>query len=216
MSEDAHLQQAVVAQLRREPSVEAAHIGVTAAAGVVTLSGHVETFAEKHAAEAAAAKVKGVHGVADQIEVRLADDADWTDEDIAAAAVHRLAWNAAVPPDAVTVTVEDGWITLAGEVEWHFQREAAEQDVRRLLGVVGVSNEIAIKPSAAASHISDDIMHALHRSWFFDPATIAVHVEEGRVRLTGTVHSPHERQVAAETAWAEPGVIDVENDISIV
>lgn len=216
MSQDDHLQKAVLSELGREPSVIAAHIGVTADLGVITLTGHVQSLAQKHGAELVVSRVRGVKAVADELVVRLPNDAKRTDEDIAAAAVVRLAWNASVPKDAVTVTVENGAITLAGTVEWNFQKEAAEQDIRRLNGVVEVSNQIMLKPRIKASTISDDIMHALHRSWFFDPSTIEVTLEDGKVRLDGTVHSPHDRQVAAATAWAEPGVTAVENNIRIV
>jgi osmotically-inducible protein OsmY len=216
MPNDQHLQQAVLAELNWEPGVTAAHIGVTANDGVVTLTGHVDNYAEKHAAEAAALRVRGVSAVADEIEVRLSPETQRTDDELAAAAVERLAWDVSVPQGAVKVTVEDGWITLTGEVDWHYQRAAAEQDMHRLFGVVGVTNLITIKSKVHASDISDDIMHALHRSWFFDPKTINVTAEDGIVRLTGTVHSAHERQVAAATAWSAPGVTEVQNDIVIV
>jgi osmotically-inducible protein OsmY len=216
MSNDDHLRRAVLAELKWEPGVTAAHIGVTAEAGVVTLTGHVETLAEKHAAEAAALRVKDVHAVADELEVRLRPETRLTDDAIAAAAMERLAWDVSVPLGSVQVIVEDGWVTLSGEVEWHYQRAAAEQDVQRLHGVVGVNNRIAIKSILQASDIGDEIMHALHRSWFFDPKTINVTAEDGTVRLTGTVHSAHERQVAAATAWSAPGVTEVENHIRIV
>jgi osmotically-inducible protein OsmY len=216
MPDDQHLQHAVLAELNWEPGVTAGHVGVTTNDGVATLTGHVETFAEKHAAEAAALRVKGVQAVANEIEVRLRPETQRTDDEIAAAAVERLAWDVTVPPEAVKVSVENGWITLSGEVDWHYQKAAAEQDVHRLFGVVGVTNLIAIKSRVHPSDISDDIMHALHRSWFFDPATITVTAEDGKVRLTGTVHSAHARQVAAATAWSAPGVTEVENAIVIV
>jgi osmotically-inducible protein OsmY len=216
MSHDGHLQQAVLKELSWEPSLVAAHIGVAADHGVVTLTGHVESFAEKQAAEIAARRVRGVKAVVEEIAVRLPVGVGRGDAEIAAAAVERLAWDVAVPPDAVQVKVEQGWITLTGAVDWFYQRDAAEQDVRRLFGVVGLSNQIAIKPKVDVANISDDIMHALHRSWFFDPHTITVTADGGRVRLTGSVHSPHDRQVAAATAWAAPGVIDVVNEIAIV
>ena len=216
MPHDHKLQKAVLAELHWEPSVTAAHIGVTAEAGVVTLMGHVDTFAQKHAAEMAARRVKGVKAVAEEIEVRLPFDAKRGDDEIAAAALDRLAWDVSVPRDAIQVKVEEGWITLTGQVDWKFQKETAEQDVRRLFGVVGVSNQTTIKPRVDAPDIRDDIVHALHRSWLFDPNTISVSAEGGRVRLTGTVHSVHDRQVAAETAWAAPGATAVENDIAVV
>jgi osmotically-inducible protein OsmY len=216
MSSDSQLQQSILAELAWEPSVTAAHIGVAANAGVVTLTGHVASFAEKQAAETAVRRVRGVKAVVEEIEVRLPDDIERTDADIAAAAADRLAWDVSVPGDAVTVNVEDGWITLTGEVDWQYQRDAAEQDMRRLLGVVGVFNQITIRPKVDTSNLSDEIMHALHRSWFFDPKMVTVSAHGGKVRLTGTVHSPHDRQIAAATAWAAPGVTEVENDIAIV
>ena len=215
MSHDSELQQAVLAELKWEPSIVAAHIGVAANAGVVTLTGHVNSYTQKHAAETAAGRVKGVKAVAEDLEVRLAFDARRDDGDIAAAAIDRLAWDVSVPRDAIEVKTENGWVTLTGQVAWYFQKQAAEQDIRPLLGVVGVSNQITIKPRVSTSNISDDIMHALHRSWFFDPATIAVTANGGHVQLTGSVTSWHDRQVAAETAWAAAGVTDVENDIAV-
>jgi osmotically-inducible protein OsmY len=121
-----------------------------------------------------------------------------------------------VPQDAVEVEVENGWITLTGQVDWNYQREAAEQDIRPLFGVTGVSNQIKMKPKVNASNLSDDITHALHRSWFFDPKTIAVTAVDGRVRLTGTVHTWHDRELAESTAWAAPGATAVENNIAVV
>ena len=218
MSQDSQLQQAVLMELGWEPSVTAAHIGVTANAGVVTLTGHVESFAEKHAAEAAARRVRGVSAVAQDIEVRLPFERRRGDDDIAAAVLDRLAWDVSVPAGAVTVQAENGWVTLGGHVDWHFQKEAAEQDVRSLVGVTGVSNQVQVqvRPHADASHIKGDILHALHRSWLYDPADIVVSAEGSKVRLTGTVHTPHERQVAGATAWAAPGAAYVENDLAIL
>jgi osmotically-inducible protein OsmY len=215
MSKDNQLQQAVLAELNWEPSLSADHIGVMANAGIITLNGHVTTFGEKHAAEAAAGRVKGVKAVAEEIEVRLPFDAKRDDDDIAAAVVDRLSWDTFVPRDAVKVLVENGWVTLTGEVAWRYQKQAAEQNIRRLLGVVGVSNQIGIKLRVNAANLNDDIMHALHRSVFFDPKTISVSAEGGDIRLTGTVHSLHDRQVAAATAWSAPGACTVENDIRI-
>ncbi len=216
MSDDKQLQERVLAELRWDPSVTAAHIGVAANAGVVTLTGHVDSYAEKRAAETAAHRVKGVKAVAEEIEVRLPFETKRDDDDIAAAAVDRLAWDVSVPRDAVKIKVEDGWITLSGEVNWYYQKEAAEQDVRRLFGVTGVSNKVSIKPRVNALNIRDDIMHAMDRSWFFDPKTITVSAVGGKVRLTGTVPSLHDWKVAASTAWAAPGVTDVENNLIVV
>lgn len=215
MSNDSQLQQDVLAELNWEPSVTAAHIGVTANAGVVTLTGHVESFAEKHAAETAARRVKGVKALAEEIEVQLPFDRKRGDDEIAEAALDRLAWDVSVPANSVKAKVEQGWVTLTGEVDWHYQKEAAEQDIRRLSGVVGVSNHTTIKSRVNALDLRDNIMTALRRSWFA-PTTIVVTADGGKVRLSGTVQSPHDRQVAVTTAWAAHGTTNVENLISIL
>jgi osmotically-inducible protein OsmY len=215
MSKDSKLQKAVLAELTWEPRVTAAHIGVTAEEGVVTLSGHVASFVERHAAEAAAQRVHGVKAVVEAIEVQLPFDGERGDDHIAAAAIERLAWDASIPADSVKVFVEKGWVTLTGAVEWFFQKESAELAVRSLRGVVGLSNQIAMHPRAYAETISDDIRHALGRSWFFDPKTIEVTDNNGAVHLSGVAPSPHARQVAAATAWASPGTVEVENDIQV-
>ena len=212
---DTQLQQAVLAELGWDPSVVASHIGVTANAGVVTLTGHVETFAEKYAAEAAASRVRGVKAVAENIQVELPFDRARGDDDIAAAALERLVWDTSVPPDTITVKVEQGWITLSGQVAWYYQKEAAEQDVRRLHGVVGVSNHVVVKSSVDVSDISHKIRSALNRSWLPDDQTVTVRADGGKIHLTGTVRSPHDRHLAWATAWAAPGATSVENDIAI-
>jgi osmotically-inducible protein OsmY len=214
MSDDKHLKQAVLDELKWEPSVNEAHIGVTAKDGVVTLMGHVETFSEKFAAEKAARRVNDVKAVAEEIEVRLPFSVKRGDEEIASAAIDRLRWDASVPSGAVKARVEKGWVTLTGEVDWHYQQEAAANDVRGLWGVKGVSNDIAIKPRPDTSAIRDKIMVALDRSWF-DPATINVTAQGGKVKLTGKVNSWYERDEAGSAAWAAPGATSVENDISV-
>jgi osmotically-inducible protein OsmY len=216
MPNDNRLQQAVLDELSWEPSVTAAHIGVAADSGVVTLTGHVESYAQRHAAEAAVRRVKGVKAVAEEIEVRLPYEAKRSDEEIAGAATRRFEWDVSIPRDTVKVTVDKGWVTLTGEVDWNYQKDAASMDVRPLFGVLGVIDRITIKATVNTSNISDDIMHALHRSWFFDPKTIAVSAQGGKVRLTGTVYTWHDRQVAAATAWSAPGATAVENDIAVI
>ncbi len=216
MSRDSELQQAVIAELGWEPSVDSGRIGVSAHDGVVTLNGHVQSFSQKLAAEKAAARVKGVKAVAEEIEVKLPFDIERGDEDIAAAAIERLAWDSSVPRDAVKVRVETGWVTLSGDVDWHFQKEAAAQNVRVLHGVVGVSNQLGIKPRINASNVSDEITRALHRSWFYDPNTIKVSAQGGKIKLTGDVTTWNARDLAGTTAWSAPGATSVENDIHIV
>ena len=204
-----------MAELKWEPSVDAAHVGVTAKDGVVTLSGHVDSFARKLAAGAAARRVKGVKAIAEEIEVRLMSHMKRGDDEIATAAVDRLSWNVSVPRDVVKVEVEKGWVTLTGQLDWNYQRDAVADDVRWLYGVVGVSNNTTIKPRVNTANLSNDITHALHRSWFFDPDNIKVSASGGKVTLTGSVDTFHDRAVAAETAWAAPGAISVENDIVV-
>jgi osmotically-inducible protein OsmY len=215
MSQDKQLQESVMFELGWEPSIDAAQIGVAANAGVVTLTGHVQSFPEKVAAERAAARVKGVKAVAEEIEVKLPYDVTRGDESIAAAAIERLAWDSSVPPDAIVIRVEKGWVTLNGEVEWYFQKEAAEQAVRPLIGVVGISNLIEIKPTVNADDVSQNITRALHRSWFYDPNTIRVSAQGGKIKLTGQVTTWTARDLAGATAWSAPGATYVENDISV-
>jgi len=215
MSEDGQLKQDVLEALNWEPSVTAAYIGVTARNGVVSLSGHVASYTEKFAAEKAAGRVKGVKAIAETLEVHLPFDLKKADDEIAAAAVDRLAWNSSVPLDAVKVKVEKGWVTLSGQVDWHFQQEAAARDIGQLLGVVGVSNIVAVKAKVDTSDLSHNIRTALHRAWFYEPDTITVTAKDGKVKLTGTVDTWHERDIAATTAWAARGATDVENDIRV-
>lgn len=214
MSDDMHLKQAVLEELKWEPSVNAAHIGVTAKDGVVTLTGSVETYAEKRGAEVATLRIKDVKAVAEEIEVRLPYSVKHGDSEIAEAAVNRLAWDVSIPKDAVKVTVNKGWVTLTGHVHWRYQHDAASDAVRTLWGVTGVSNHIAVEPAANARDIRSGIMSALHRSWF-NPARIDVTAHDGKVTLTGVVEYWPERALAGKTAWVAPGVTSVTNDIRV-
>ena len=216
MSHDDQLQKAVLAELSWEPSITAAHIGVAADNGTVTLTGHVNSYGQKHAAEMATGRVKGVKAIAEEIEVRLPFEIKRDDADIATAAANRLAWDTGTPRDAVKIKVEAGWVTLTGEVDWHFQKEAAQREVRNLMGVRGVTNQVTIKPHVDTARLQDDIQLALHRSIFFQPEKVHVSAQDGRVKLTGTVHSWRERQTAASTAWAARGATSVENDLIVV
>jgi osmotically-inducible protein OsmY len=215
MSKDRKLQEAVLAEFSWEPSITAAHIGVTADDGVITLTGTVPHYLEKRAAELAALRVKGVRAVAEELKVELPGPMQRNDADIARAAVDRLFWETTVPTDSVKVKVEQGWVTLTGEVEWFYQKEAAERMIRGLMGVAGVSNLTTIKPRVNTSNLGHDIDVALHRSWF-DPKTINVSAQGGKVKLTGTVHTPSDRWKAGSTAWAARGATDVENDLIVV
>ncbi len=215
MSEDQKLKQSVLDQLRWEPSVEAAHIGVTAKDGVITLMGHVDNYAEKFAAETATRRVKNVKAVAEEIEVRLPFSATkHGDEEIASSAASQLKWDSSIPANAVKAKVEKGWVTLTGEVDWHFQRDAAMEAVRNLWGVTSVTNNITIKAKPNASAIRESIVTALDRSWM-NPARIDVTADGGKVTLSGKVDSWYERSEAASAAWAAPGTTTVENNIYV-
>jgi osmotically-inducible protein OsmY len=215
MTTDSELKKTVLDELSWEPSVNSAHIGVAAHNGVITLTGHVERYADKQAAETAVGRVKGVKAIAEQIEVRFPYSIKKSDEDIAAAVADRLSWNSQLPKNGVMVKVEKGWVTLSGKVDWYFQKISAENDIRHLLGVSGVSNMISISPTVSAANIEDSIDHALNRSWFFDDEDIDVSAEGGKVHLTGTAESWHDRHEAEKIAWSAPGVTAVQNDIRV-
>jgi osmotically-inducible protein OsmY len=214
MDNDHQLKQYVLAELEWEPSISADHIGVTAKDGVVTLSGHVATYWQKRAAETAAGRVKGVKALAEEIAVQLPLHIKHGDDEIAAAALNRMMWDVSVPKDAVKVRVEKGFVTLTGTVDKYYQKDAAAWDVRPLTGVTGVANQMTVKLRPDTLTISDDIRHALHRSWLFDE-NIKVSATGGKVHLTGKVESWHDRELAAATAWAAPGTTTVTNDILV-
>jgi osmotically-inducible protein OsmY len=216
MKTDKQLRTDVQDELEWEPSIsDAETIGVAVEDGIVTLTGSVKSFSEKWAAENAAERVAGVKAVSDDLEVHLASDYSRTDTDIARAAVDALRWNVNVPTDRVKVTVENGFVTLQGDVDYKFQKEAAADGVRHLTGVTGLSNQIDVKPSASAGAIKDQIEKAFKRSAEFDATQISVRVSGGKVTLSGRVSTWLERDDAEDAAWRAPGVFDVENDLTI-
>ncbi len=215
MTQDSNLQAAVTEELSWEPTVTASHIGVTAKSGVVTLTGHVENYAEKFAAEQATRRVRGVKAVAEELEVHIPFENRRDDGDIAAAALNRIEWDTLIPQRAVQIKVEKGWVTLSGDVKWNYQRDAAANDVRNLFGVVGVSNQLGVEPHPRAADVETKIDEALKRSWYFDEDNVNVTVDGGTVHLTGTVHTPFDRQAAGHAAWQAAGTTRVDNDILI-
>lgn len=215
MKTDHQLQRDVEQELGWEPSVQAEHIGVSAQDGVVELSGHVESYYEKWAAERAALRVDGVTAIASEIKVELPSSAVQTDEVIARTAMDHLTWNSSVP-NTIKVQVTDGWITLHGTAEWQYQRMEAEETVKPLLGVKGVTNEIELNPRVYASDVKSKIEEALKRNAQVDAENIAVTTTNGTVTLRGNVRSWAERQQAEDAAFAAPGVTKVQNHINIV
>lgn len=213
---DSALRQDIIDELDFEPSVKAAHIGVAVDSGVVTLSGHVCSYAEKLAAEQAAKRVKGVKAIAQEIEVRYPSDLKTADDEIAKRAVNILRWSAVVPQDAVQVKVQDGWVTLSGQLDWQFQRTAADAEIRRLSGVAGVINSITIKSHVQSADVKRKIEDALKRSAEVEAQGIRVSLlGDGKVALDGKVHDWHERDAVSLAAWSAPGVVSVDDRLTI-
>jgi len=212
---DPQIHSDVLAELKWEPRVRPNEIGVAVKNGVVTLTGWVDSYVKKWAAEDAAHRIRGVKAVANDIEVRLSTSAERTDADLAAAVVRALEWDAFVSADKLDVTVSKGWVTLKGEVEWQYQKQEVERVIRRLAGVVGVTNLITVKPRITASELKEKIEKALVRSAETDASRITVDVDGDAVILKGTVRSWAERQAAEHAAWAAPGVASVDNRITI-
>lgn len=211
---DKQLRQSVMDELEFEPSIDASDIGVLAENGVVTLNGHVPLYAHKVAAERAAWRVRGVKAVVQDIQVRYNGMAP-NDEQIAQRAVDLLRWDGTIP-DQVHVSVSDGWITLSGEVDWQYQRRNAELDLRSMTGVLGISNNITLKPVAKVAAVKDRIEDALKRSAELEARQIRVDISEnGAVTLSGFVDNWSERKAVERAAWSAPGVKSVRDQLSI-
>ena len=214
---DEHIQREVLLELKWDARIAPNEIGVAVKNGVATLTGDVDTFSKKWAAERAALRVRGVKGVANEIEVRLPSPDQPTDPEITEAAARALALNSVVPEDAIKVTVSRGWVTLRGEVQWQYQRYEAERVVRNLRGVRGVSNLVTVRPRTGPSpdELRKKIEDALVRTAETDAENITVTTEGSKVILSGTVRSWAERREAERVAWLAPGVAEVENRIRL-
>lgn len=212
---DKEIQQAVLRELEWEPQVRSTEIGVAVKDGIVTLTGFVDSYSKKYHAELAAQRVAGVKAVVNDLEVKLPSSSERTDEDIARSAVQALESRITVPKDKIKMTVRNGWITLEGEVEWKFQREAAESAVRNLIGVKGIINLITIKSRVSPTDVKAKIEDALKRTIEEDAKQISVETTNSTVILRGKVHSWFEREEAERAAWRAPGVTKVEDLITV-
>ncbi|SDZ50499.1 Osmotically-inducible protein OsmY, contains BON domain [Variovorax sp. YR634] len=215
MKTDTQLRNDIQAELTWAPEVKTSDVGVIVKDGVVTLTGHLASHAEKYAVERAVQRVHGVKALAVELTVKLPFDNQRTDADIAMAVECALDWNALVPDDKIHPLVESGWITLAGEVEWGYQRSAAESAVRDLMGVTGVSNLVKVKPKVSPADVEKKIHDALSRQADREARKLAITVNGSQVTLRGTVHSWTDRDAVQGAAWATPGVTVVVNDLLV-
>ena len=211
MKSDVELRQAVLNELEWDPRIKSSRVAVRIEDGIATLSGVVDSNSEKEAALYAASRVFGVRGVAEEIRVRLPDYDERTDADIARSAANAIAWNAAVPPDCVKVVVENAWVTLEGEVNWQHEKDAAEGSIRSLRGIVGISNDIVVRPIVEGRDVKSGIEDAFERHAQIDAKRISVDAKGTRIILRGKVSSCLERREAEQVAWSAPGVTSVEN-----
>ena len=215
MKTDTQLRDDVQAELSWDPAFKASDIGVIVKDGVVTLTGHLSSHAEKYAAERAVQRVHGVKAVAVEMTVKLPFGNERTDADIAMAAERALEWNVLVPDGKIRPVVEKGWLTLQGEVEWGYQRSAAEGAVRDLMGVTGVSNLVKVTPKLSPADVEKKIHDALSRQADREARRLSISVDGSQVTLRGVVHSWAERDAVQGAAWATPGVSVVVNDLLV-
>lgn len=215
MKTDSEIQKDVIDEISWEPFLKSSEIGVSVKGGIVTLSGTVDAYSKKVAAENAAKRVAGVKAVAEDIEIDYTTDGKRTDSAIAGAVVDALKWHSAMQENKIKVKVENGWVTLEGDVDWEFQKNSARYMVENLQGVNGISNLIKIKPGASPVEVTRKINAAFHRSATIDSGKVQVGVNGSKVTLSGKVRSYSEKKDAESAAWLAPGVTEIENKIEI-
>ncbi len=215
MTSNTTLRADIQAQLEFEPSLNAAGIGVAVKDGVVTLTGNVTSYAQKVAAERAVSRVKGVRAIAEEIVVRLPFDVKHDDEEIARRAANVIAWSLHLSANTVHVKVEKGWVTLTGDVDWQYLKQSAESAVRRLGGVIGVSNLIKIQPNVSVGDVQERISRAFRRSAELESSGIKISVDGGKITLSGKVNAWHERRTAENAAWGVSSVTEVVDNLVV-
>lgn len=215
MKTDFELKRDVEAELAWDPQIDSTSVGVAVKDGVVTVTGHLETFAAKHAVTKALRRVSGVKAIALELDVRLAPEHVRSDTDIAQSCEAALRWNTTTPRDRIQITVDHGCVTLQGEVDWDFQRRSVEKAIRSLMGVVGINNEITLRVQPKPADLERRIHDALVRQAEREAKRVKVSVDGHVVRLSGQVHSWHERDAAQGVAWSAPGVRAVINEIGV-
>ena len=221
MRTDIEIRNDVMAELEWQAAISAygtkpAEIGVTVKSGIVTLTGTVDRFAKKNLVEEAAMKIAGVRAIANDIEVRLSDNYNRNDTDIAEVILHTLKWNTSVPEDKIKVKVEDGWITLEGKVEWEFQKTSIEEAVENITGVIGISNMIVVNSKVPTSDgVKNKIMAAFIRNHYLDANKIKVEISDNTAVLRGQVRNIAEKREAERATWFAPGITRVENKLEV-
>ena len=212
---DSSLRQNILDELEFEPSIDANDIGVAVEDGIVTLSGHVQNYSQKQAAERIVARVKGVRGIAEELEVRYPGGSGVADDEIARRVLDTLKWSTRVPDGKVQVTVQKGWVTLTGSLDWNYQKVGAAHAIEDLKGVTGVTNKITIKPQVTSVDVRKRIEEALKRSAEVEAGDIKIDVAADKVTLKGRVKTWSERWLVEDTAWATPGVTHVSDELIV-
>lgn len=215
MKTDTEIQLDIIAELQWEPGLKGAEVGVSVSKGIVMLSGIVDTYYKKVLAEKATKRVSGVKAVAEEIFVKVPGAKIFTDVDIADAVLAALKWNSTINEADIKVTVENGAVTLEGTTEWNFQKVSAQKAIENLVGICDITNNIRVRNKIIAHDVKERIADAFERNALIDSDRLNVEVAGDKVILTGTVRSFAEKMDAEKTAWASPGVMDVDNQLSI-